>query len=276
MEVLYQASLILNMPNQKFKIVLIGSGNVASHLGNAFSLERSCPIIQVYSRTKSHARSLASKLNCPDTDNISEVTKKADLYLVCVKDDSIEETVNNLSKILPQDSLVAHTSGSAPLTWIERHFSRAGVFYPVQTFSTKKKLKYSEIPFLITSNNVNDTILLKKLASRISNTIYVVQEESRPWIHLAAVFANNFSNALFHIAEQILKKEKLNIDILIPLIRETTEKIKTMSPEAAQTGPARRHDHKTIDKHLTLLKSTGHEDWGKLYRVLSRLIEDMY
>ena len=255
------------------KIVLIGSGNVASHLGKAMSSLNGYPIAQIFSKTKVHARKLAEKLSCSYTVHAAEIVPNADLYLIAVADDQVKNVAIQLSKYIHPASLVVHTSGSLPSTILAPYFKKYGVIYPLQTFSKSKKMVYHTIPFLITSSSAKNTITLKKLASQISNSVYICTDESRSLIHLTAVLVNNFTNALFDIAAQLLAKNKLPFKLVLPLIDETVLKLHSLSPMEAQTGPAKRNDKSVLAMHRKILKSYPRE-WSKIYNdITSEIIK---
>lgn len=254
------------MGSSQYKIVFIGAGNVATHLGKHF-IKSGHIILQVYSRTEASAQSLSKKLKCSFTTDIKKITKGADIYILALKDDVIEQVVKNISF---NNSLLVHLSGSTSINVLKKTSANYGVFYPVQTFSKNKAISFKNIPLCIEANNQNSEKIIFALASSISDKVYKIDSGKRKILHLAAVFASNFSNHMYHIAENILKKEQLDLDILKPLISETAEKIKTQSPKVMQTGPAVREDKKVISEHLELLKDN--KDFEKIYKLLTKSI----
>ncbi len=257
------------------KIVLIGSGNVATQLGKTISALRGYPIIQVFGKNLSHAKALGYKLQCPYTNHLTEINRYADLYLMAVKDDAIGLVVKQLSEYLPSKSLVVHTSGSVGMKELEPWFLNHGVLYPIQTFSKSKKSASQAFPVLITSSNRKSKSLMTDLANKISSTVLYIQDENRARVHLAAVLVNNFTNHLYEMAFLLLKEKKIDFEILFPLIEETTHKLRTMKPQEAQTGPARRNDQKVIAGHRLFLKA-NHPSWLKLYNFMTDSIISTY
>ena len=251
----------------QYKIVLIGAGNVATHLGKQF-IKSGHHILQVYSRTEASAQILSKKLKCPFTTDIKKVTKGADLYILAIKDDALEQVAKNIS--FNNNSLLVHLSGSTSMNVLKKASDNYGVFYPVQTFSKNKTISFKNIPLCIEANNQTSEKILFALATSISNKVYEVDSKKRKILHLAAVFASNFSNHMYHIAENILQKEQLDLDILKPLISETAAKIKTQSPRIMQTGPAIREDKKIISEHIELLKDN--KDFQEIYKLLTENI----
>lgn len=244
-------------------IVLFGAGNVASHLFKAFAASEEFKVIQIYNHRKERLESF----KIPVTTQISEVVP-ADIYLLAVKDDAISE----ISKALNSNgALVCHTSGAVPLN-IFSSFKRAGVFYPLQTFSKDKEVDFSNIPICIESKISSDLELLKDLANSISNKVYEISSEQRKSLHIAAVFVSNFVNYLYSQGEEICHNNRVPFEILQPLIEETAAKIKTMKPIEAQTGPAKRNDEQVIDSHLQLLN----EEQQQIYKLLTRSIQTLH
>ncbi len=234
-------------------IVLIGAGNVATQLGLALKYYHN--ILQVFSRQLTNASSLAKKLDSLATDNIQDIYPDADLYIISVQDDAIESIVNRLPT---SNGIVVHTAGSVTIE-ILNSFKNYGVFYPFQTFSKHRKISFSTIPILIEGNSERTTTQLLKLASTLSRNTYQVSTEQRLMIHVAAVFACNFTNYFYHIAKTISDKAELPFNILQPLIKETAAKAFTTSPENAQTGPASRKDKQTMQKHIEMLNQSTFE-----------------
>lgn len=252
--------------NKTFSIVLIGAGNVATHLGKA--LEKSGnKILQVYSYTNQSARVLANKINADFTCNLNELNLNADIYIVSVKDDAVYSII---SQIKLKKAIIFHTSGSLPLSVFEAHFKHFGVFYPLQTFSKSKKLDFNKVPICIEANTPETLKVLRILGEQVSKQVISIDSNQRKKLHLAAVFACNFSNYMYAVADDILNENNMSLDILKPLIIETAQKIKENSPRKMQTGPAIRNDVNVMETHLKLLEN--HPEYQSVYALLSKLI----
>ncbi|MDQ1098217.1 MULTISPECIES: Rossmann-like and DUF2520 domain-containing protein [Chryseobacterium] len=246
------------------QIVIIGSGNVAFHLAKAFMLSQ-IPVAQIFGRNEQELKSISSALNIPFS---TERLEKADLYLICVSDNAVE----GVSDIIEEKNcLVAHTSGSLPKEILKGQYRKAS-FYPLQTFSKAKELKYSEIPFFIEAENAEDLTILSGLASRISGHVMESTYEKRKYIHLTAVFACNFVNHLFSRAKEISDSQEIPFDYFLPLIDETVQKIHSVEPKKAQTGPAVRNDRRILELHEELLQGESLE----IYKTMNHSIQKMY
>jgi predicted short-subunit dehydrogenase-like oxidoreductase (DUF2520 family) len=246
------------------KITIIGSGNVAQHLIDAFAKSNAVEIIQVFSRTqKPISELLDSKKITSDWNTLAE----ADLYIIAVSDDAIA----TVSSQLPfENRLVVHTSGSAPLTSLDNK-NRKGVFYPLQTFTKGKAVDFKAIPFCLETQIENDYALLEKVAQSISDSVFAIDSHQRKALHVAAVFVNNFTNHLYQLGNDICQENQVPFDILKPLILETAEKIKSLSPSDAQTGPAKRNDLSTIAAHESFLTN---ENQSTIYKILTQSIQN--
>lgn len=243
--------------------VLIGAGNVGTHLFKAFNKAADVKLLQWYNRSLENIYPYQNSVNI--TDNLNELVL-ADVYIIAVSDDSIA----SLSKQLPfKDRLVAHTSGSLHFKHMGQKNRRA-VFYPLQTFSKNRDIDFSQVPICIESTNKSDLELLAKLAEALDCKSYVIDTEQRQVIHLAAVYANNFVNQLYRVAHEITDNKGVDFDILKPLILETALKVQEISPFISQTGPARRNDKKTIKKHLSLIENQQHK---AIYQLLTEAIK---
>lgn len=247
-------------------IIFLGFGNVGFHLANALSNISDVSVIQIYNRNETENTSAFSHI--PFTTNLSEI-KKADIYIIAIPDDAIA----SFSDSLPfTNQLLVHTSGSVSMDALSDR-NRKGVFYPLQTFSKNRKVKFKKIPVCIEASNTSDLKLLMKLGLSLSKNVVEVNSEERSKLHLAAVFVNNFVNHMYAIGGEILQDNHLSLNLLKPLITETASKVKRLTPSEAQTGPAKRNDLKTLEKHLHLLKDSPYKE---LYRQLTDSIVEKY
>lgn len=233
-------------------IVLIGAGNVATHLGKAFH-EAGCRIRMVYSRTKESARILAESIGCPYTTDITSIDNEADIYIISLKDSVLDHILPELVKCNSK-ALFVHTAGSVSIDIWKGLTHRYGVIYPMQTFSKQRDINFDNVHFFIEANTEEDTELLIKTASLISRHIFKASSEQRKYLHISAVFACNFANHMYSICEHLLTSHGLPFSAMLPLIDETAEKVHHLSPVSAQTGPAQRDDHNIMNSHLSLLK----------------------
>lgn len=245
------------------KVVIIGSGNVASHLATALH-EKGVEIIQIYSRTTKNAQILAQKLDTTFTNVISEISLEADIYIYALNDNSLSSFLKKFN--LP-DAIHIHTAGSIPMGIFERYTNKYGVLYPFQTFSKDKKVDFTTIPICIEGINSTTENKIADFAALLSSKIYFVKSEQRKKLHLAAVFACNFSNYMYDIANELVTKAGFGIEIIQPLIIETADKINYLSPCEAQTGPAKRADQETIYRHIFMLSK--YPGWKKIYKLLT-------
>lgn len=246
------------------RISIVGTGNVAYHLGKAF-YKNNFQIEGVWGRTLANAKSLAEDLQTTTFDQLKHIPESTDLVIVCVSDNAIKEVVEKI----PSSFAIAYTSGSISLDNLPQR-NEIGVFYPLQTFTKSRDITFDTIPLLIESKNDQFAESLKKCASRLSKTVRFTSSEERFQIHIAAVMVNNFTNHLYFLAEEHMKSHELPFDILKPLILETAEKVQEISPSNAQTGPAKRHDTNVIDKHLNELDDQTKE----IYQMLSESIKN--
>ncbi len=246
------------------KVVLIGSGNVAQHLIQAFAKSNEIEVIQVFTRQKEIQIPLFDSNKITSTCND---LAEADLYIIAVSDDAIAKVTSQLPF---ENRLVVHTSGSVSLDAMDKK-NRNGIFYPLQTFSKKAEVDFSQIPICLESENEADFEFLKKVAEMVSNKVYKINSEQRKALHVAAVFVNNFVNHLYQIGNEICEENKVPFEVLKPLILETANKIMTLSPKEAQTGPAIRNDQQTIAGHLDFLLD---ENQATIYKTLTQSIQN--
>ncbi|MBE0640150.1 MAG: DUF2520 domain-containing protein [Bacteroidales bacterium] len=252
------------------KIVLIGAGRVATQIGKVFQ-KHGKNISQIYSRTPESAKDLAVMLGALPINDLTKIDHNADLYIISVSDDSIAGIATHL--YLP-GKIVVHTSGSVDMTAIQSISEKCGVFYPLNIFSKSHETDFSTTPVCIEAQDKETEDELTELARTISGDVRLISSQQRAVIHLAAVFACNFTNFMMVNADDILQRAGIDFDILLPLITETIAKLRGTSPALAQTGPALRNDFNVIRKHIEMLN----HDPGKqlMYELISKQINDYF
>lgn len=247
----------------------IGSGNLAWHLAPALD-NAGYPVREVYSQNPKHAAALVARLYEAHVNISLDFSASAStLFILAVRDDALQEVAQKL--ILPDDAIVVHTSGSQPLSILDDSGSQhMGVFYPLQTFSKTKKIDFKSTPIFIESENTTVEKALIKMGKAISGRVKRINSEERKALHVAAVFASNFSNHMLTIAKEIARQNDLDFDVLKPLIAETLNKSLEIGPEKAQTGPAARGDFEILERHMEFLAENP--EWAEIYRIISQNI----
>ena len=243
------------------KIVMIGAGNVATNLVRALSAA-GMEIAQVYSHTQEHACLLAATVGADATDDLAAIAPGADVYIISVKDDAIADVV---AAIPDNGAIWVHTSGSTPMTVFEGKRQRYGVFYPMQSFSKQIPTDFTEVPFFIEAVTGGVETQITELAGKLSQRVFRADSEQRRRLHVAAVFACNFANHLWTLADDVLHDAGLPFDVMLPLISTTVDKLKRLSPYESQTGPAMRHDRQVMQSHIDMLD----EEKAGIYKILS-------
>lgn len=246
------------------KIVLIGSGNLATHLA-ALITKKGHEIIQFAGRNPGAVAELSLKYFTSHVTDLKQINKTADIYIICVNDSEIANVAKQLKL---QGKLVLHTSGTTNLAALKTISAKTGVLYPLQTFTKGTKVKWSKTPFLVEGNTAKTTAEVEAFASTLVKKVIRMNSAERLKFHVAAVMACNFTNHLYNLSNDFLKKEKVDhFELLLPLINQTVKKIKKTDPAVAQTGPAIRGDKATIAAHLKLLEK--YPGTKKIYSVLS-------
>lgn len=251
------------------RIVLLGAGNVASHLGPALQ-HAGHELVQVYSRSEESASELAARLQVPFTVHTEDLVSDADIYLFSVRDAVLESLIREVAAGR-DDALFVHTAGSISVD-VFRNLGlvHGGVFYPMQTFSKKRPVDFAQIPVFVEVLEESDCQLLEELARSVSRRVYRLTSEKRRYLHLSAVFACNFANHCYALAAEMVERSGLPFDVLLPLIDETAAKVHTLEPRAAQTGPAVRYDENVLERQKNLL--ADRPDMQDVYDRMSRSI----
>ncbi len=252
-------------------VSFIGSGRVATQLSQAL-LEKNIKIEQIFSRNILHAEKLAKKVSAEAINDLVHL-KQVDIIFIVVSDAAIDIVAQRLQQI-NYTGLVVHTSGSTHLNSLNQYALRSGVFYPLQTFSLEYVVDWNKVPIFIEAEIEQDRMILKNIANQLSSATYCYDSAQRLSLHLAAVFACNFSNYCYDIAQQILENSKVDTDLLQPLIMETANKLKFFPAFQNQTGPAKRNDNNILALHESMLQS--HQDWAELYQLMSKNIQNRH
>lgn len=250
-------------------ISFIGSGNLAWHLAPALD-NVGYTVKEVYSQNPKHATALVGRLYQAGVKaTLDFSTSPSDVFIISVSDDAIQDIVREI--ILPEDSILVHTSGSQPLSVLGFAATpNIGVFYPLQTFSKAKKIDFKDVPVFIESDSEEVTQVLTKMGKSISNEVKKITSHDRKALHVAAVFASNFSNHMLTIAKEVADKNGLDFELLKPLIAETLNKSLAIDPEKAQTGPAKRGDLEILDNHIEFLQDEP--EIAEIYKIISQHI----
>jgi len=249
------------------RVVIIGTGNVASQLAAQF--RGLTDKLSIAGRNTQRAQEIAHTVQADGISDLQTIPT-ADLYVIAVSDDAIDAVAKSLSV----SGIVAHTSGSVAIDAIAKYHDRAGVFYPLQTFTKGEAPNWDEIPILVEANNTEDEDWLFNLARQFNTHANKVSSVQRAELHVAAVFANNFTNYLLGAATTLMEGQQLDPKLLQPLVKETIRKAFAQEPKSVQTGPARRKDEATIDRHLKQL--ANYPKYQELYRLLSDQIKHQY
>ena len=232
------------------KIAMIGRGRVATHMSKAL-LKAGNGVVSVNSRT------------------LEELPQDADVYIIAVKDSALQDVIRQLTNLLKTKNdapLIVHTAGSMPLSVFEGYAENGGVFYPMQTFSMEREVDFREIPLFIEGKDKR----IRELAESISEHVYELSSDDRKYLHLAAVFACNFTNHCYTLAAEVLEKKGLPFDVMLPLVDETARKVHELHPHDAQTGPAVRGDENVMNAQAALLDGRNKE----IYELLSKSIQE--
>ncbi len=255
-------------------ICFIGAGNVATHLSVALH-HAGYSVNGIFSRHIENARQLAQKVDCAVAVDQLEQLPYADVYIFSVKDCVLEEMARTFSALTKNpDALFVHTAGSMPLSLLSETFKNAAVFYPMQTFSKSRQLDFKSISVFVEANSNENLMLLKEMASAVSDKVCELSSLKRKKLHLAAVFACNFSNHCYNLAFNLLEKEGVDPTCLLGLIDETTRKIHEISPHQAQTGPAVRWDQNVMNEQLEQLSENP--TMQAVYKVMSESIHEEF
>lgn len=243
------------------KIGLFGFGNLGQHLATHLNSAEGLDLVQIYSPSQRHT-------SFQGVDLISDLNqlKAADLYIAAISDDAIAD----LSQKLPKDICLVHTSGTVEMDVLSRQ-SKRGVFYPLQSFSKNHDVRFDQIPICLESNDTETMTLLEQVAHKLSKKVVHIDSPQRLELHFGAVLVNNFTNHLYALSQNHLKNKGINFDLLHPLIEETTRKALTIGADSAQTGPAKRGDFRTIQRHVNLITD---QQLKEIYNLLSDSIRN--
>ena len=252
------------------RVVILGAGRVATHLAPAL-MEVGCNITQIWSRTLVSAQQLAEPLGVSYTNNLNEIATDADVYILCVSDEALPFVSEKLVAIVGQRPLYLHTAGSVGLDlWHRCGALHYGILYPLQTFSKERAVDMGGVSFFVEASDEDATGKVEALGHRLSSKVFRADSKRRARLHIAAVFACNFTNAMYNAASRLLADEGIPFDVLLPLIDETASKVHSLTPYDAQTGPAVRGDKVVMRNHMVALE--GDSELCEIYERISNYI----
>lgn len=254
-------------------ISFIGTGNVATHLAPALD-NAGYVVKEVFSPNHKHAEALTDKLYQAEVKvSLDFSNSPSRIFVLAVSDHAIEQVAQEI--ILPDQALLVHTSGSIPMHDLSYAASTAsGVFYPLQSFSKNRKADFKGLPIFVEATDVDAEELLFEMGRSLGAKVQKMDSDQRAALHVAAVFASNFTNHILTMAGQLAEANNLSFEWLKPLIRETMDKALALGPIVAQTGPAKRGDLEILDKHLEILQDN--EKAAEIYRLISQHIIDTH
>jgi len=251
------------------KVVIIGSGNVATVMGSQIAAAGH-RIVQVVARREEPSARLAAVLNCGYTTQWEKTNREADIYIVSISD----KALTGLGDVLQlPGKLVVHTAGAMASKVLLSVSANSGVLYPLQSLRSEIR-PFPEFPLLVTANQPQDLPVIEAFARTIASQVQQTDDETRLKLHVAAILVNNFSNYLYTQASVFCAAEKIDFSLLLPLIRETAGRIAFYPPQDVQTGPAVRGDEPTIQRHLEVL--SNYKGLSELYRLFTIQIEEFY
>jgi predicted short-subunit dehydrogenase-like oxidoreductase (DUF2520 family) len=249
-------------------ITIVGSGNIASFMGRLLQ-SKGLKICGIISRNAVSGQALADELKTAFSNEL-HIFPETDLLMLCVNDDEIKKLSDTIP---PGDFTVSHCAGSLSLDVLGKHQLRA-VIYPLQSINRYTEMQGLKIPFLIEANHEALGQQLENMLKATGRSYYHVNSQQRLAYHLAAVLVNNFTNAMLVAAEDFTKDQHIDFNLLKPLIQETVGRLEKHSPFEVQTGPAKRHDHETIQRHMALL--SDRPEMQTLYRCVSEYISERF
>ncbi len=248
---------------------MIGSGNLATQLSLALK-DAGQEIVQIFSRTATHAQLLAEQIGCPYTTSVDAILRDADIFILSVKDDALSTLAAAVCNSR-QQALFLHTAGSMPMDLFKGHALQYGVLYPMQTFSKTRRVNFREIPCFIEASSAESLATIRLLSESISDHVVDCDSEKRKKMHLAAVLACNLTNHCYRLAERVLEAEQIDFRLFLPLIEETARKVRTLSPKDAQTGPMVRYDQNVMQMQMAMLPD---DRTREIYRLMAESIHD--
>ena len=251
------------------RISFIGAGRVAHHLARA--LKERHQIVQICSRKYEHAAALAQAVGAEAATSFSALKAEIDLLIIAVSDSAIADVIQSVHRYAPE-VLITHTSGSTDIAKLTVVHPRAGVLYPLQTFSFEREIDWAQTPVFIEAAELQDSAILNALANELSQRVYQYNSAQRLSLHLAAVYACNFANYCYDMAKQVVDAQQVDFSLLYPLILETAQKATAADPKAMQTGPAMRGDKNIIAMHAEMLEQSQRQDLKAVYALLSEQI----
>jgi predicted short-subunit dehydrogenase-like oxidoreductase (DUF2520 family) len=252
------------------KIGFIGAGHLAWHLAWRMQFQ-GMDVVEVWSKTHMHAKQLAARTGASPVDQLADLNPELDLWVLAVPDHAIPEIIQSLP---PLKGIIVHTSGTVSIDSLAPAGHAQGVFYPFQSFQKSRTIHWDEIPVFIEGSTIEAAQQLFEMAETLGTQPQLLDSDERMKVHLAGVLANNFSNFLFSKAFEWMEEAGVNPELMLPMLEETVARLRDLHPMDAQTGPARRNDTTTMERHLALL--ANQPEMAEVYRLISKQLISIY
>lgn len=253
----------------------VGAGGLAGNLAPAFSQNPRHRVVQIRSRSMEGARQLAFlAASAQPGDMTAPLHPDTEAVVLALPDSQIAPVAEALIPLLQPHQLLLHCAGSVPLSVLQAHSGPIGVLYPIQTFSRKRKVNWADIPMMVEGANGGEELVTELARSITGGPIRVLTSEQRRVVHLGAVLASNFTNALIAQATRLVKDLDLDHNLFLPLAREVVAKLDQLTPLQAQTGPAMRGDKETVTEQKALVREVAPE-LIPMYELMTQIINRM-
>lgn len=246
------------------KVIVIGTGRVAFHLGHAFK-RAGIDVLAVVGRNAGKAASLTNELGCASLA-FNDPLPITDATILAVSDSAIADVARGLDT---GSSVLIHTSGASSLDLLFPHDHRAAL-WPIMTLSPGAPMDFAGIPLVTDANTAEARHVVRALAIAISQQVVDLPHAKREVLHAAAAISTNLPLFLLARSEGLLKTEGIDPSLLMPSFQAMAAKAATIGAVDALTGPARRGDIVTLRHHIGRL--TSDPDLRRVYVQLSRMI----
>lgn len=263
---------------------LIGAGPVATALAGAMRLG-GVPVLGLWARRPAEARVAGSVAGVAAFSSAPpDLMLEAEVVIVAVSDAAIAEVANMLlgTGLVNRRHVMLHCSGAFAagevFEGLAGRVGGVGTLHPLSAIAdAKAAMRTLKGTVFGVEGDERGTMMAGKLASAIGGIVLPLSRAQMAAYHAAAAIASNYVVAALDAAAQVIASTGMKpadaTAALLPLAQGALRNVVAQGTTFALTGPVRRGDAATVQRHLEALR--GQPQLAEVYRVLARHAVDM-
>lgn len=270
------------------RVFVMGAGRVATALAGALARAQNperVVVLGLWARDPDRAQAAARAAGVPGFGpELPEGVRDAEIVIVAVRDQAIAEVAAWLvdAGLVGTDQVLLHCSGARSaaesLGPAHARAGGAGTMHPLRAIAEPRSAMDALAGTIFgIEGDARGLAAARTLVAAIRGKPLVLAAAHMTRYHTAAAMASNYVIALIDAAAALLGRAGIDeadaVAALVPLIEGSLANVAARGISAALTGPIRRGDTGTVERHLQALADVPELD--VLYRVLGRRTVDI-